>query len=320
MTFNSAVNATVCNDLMNFNFPRSKVTVLLLVSPLAIAFLITPYLKWKREGGTSVEQLAEKSSLPKNRHSVRLSVVVPAYNETERLPAMMNEAIAYLNDRRNQEPKFSWEIIVVDDHSSDSTFDLATSFNTEATPVYAIRLKRNAGKGGAVRMGVLNSVGDTVLMADADGATKFSDIENLEREYDPTTGVEVVFGSRHKLETSAAVQKRHPLRNLLMYGFHMAVVLIIGTHIKDTQCGFKLFSNRAGKLLFRSLHLQRWAFDTEIVLLCRLLNFKVAEIDVTWTEIEGSKLNPALAAIQMLRDMILLRLLYTLNVWTPIIG
>ena len=297
-----------------------KLTALLLISPLVIVFFVVPYLKWRKEGTLPVSQLVEKSSLPKTRTPVRLSVVVPAYNETERLPAMMNEAIAYLNDRRNQEPKFNWEIVVVDDHSSDSTFDLATSFNTEATPVYAIRLKKNAGKGGAVRMGVLNSVGEQVLMADADGATKFSDLENLEKSYDPSTGVEVVFGSRHKLEDSEAVQKRHPLRNLLMYGFHLAVVLIIGTHIKDTQCGFKLFSRQAGKLLFQSLHLQRWAFDTEIVLLCRILRFSVAEVDVTWTEIEGSKLNPAIAAIQMLRDMVLLRLLYFLNVWRPVLS
>jgi dolichyl-phosphate beta-glucosyltransferase len=297
-----------------------KLTALLLISPLVIVFLVVPYLMWRKEGTIPVSQLAEKSSLPRNRTPVSLSVVVPAYNETERLTAMMNEAIAYLNDRRNQEPKFSWEIVVVDDHSADATFDLAISFNTEATPVYAIRLKKNSGKGGAVRMGVLNSVGDRVLMVDADGATKFSDLGNLEKSYDPSNGVEVVFGSRHKIQESEAVQKRHPLRNLLMYGFHLAVFWIIGTHIKDTQCGFKLFSKRAGKMLFESLHLQRWAFDTEIVLLCRILGFSVAEVDVTWTEIEGSKLNPAIAPIQMLRDMVLLRLLYLLNVWKPVMS
>jgi dolichyl-phosphate beta-glucosyltransferase len=261
--------------------------------------------------------LAEKSSIPIKRNPVKLSVIVPAFNEVQRLPFMMNEAISYLTDRRNQEPKFDWEIIVVDDHSVDGTFDLATSFNTEATPVYAIRLRKNSGKGGAVRTGVLHAAGELVLMADADGATKFSDLEKLEKAYKPDEGIEVAFGSRHKLQQSDAVQKRHPLRNLLMYGFHLAVVLIIGTRIKDTQCGFKLFSKRAGRVLFKSLHLQRWAFDTEIVLLCRMLRFKVAEVDVTWTEIEGSKLSPAIAAVQMLRDMILLRLLYVLNVWKP---
>jgi dolichyl-phosphate beta-glucosyltransferase len=291
----------------------------LLVVPLILAFILIPYLKWRKEGTLPLNQLAEMSSLPIKRATVKLSVVVPAFNESERLPAMMNETILYLTDRRNQEPKFDWEVIVVDDHSSDSTFDLATSFNTEATPVFAIRLRKNLGKGGAVRVGMLHAVGEMVLMVDADGATRFSDIEKLEAAYNPDAGMDVVFGSRQKLRNSDAVQKRHLLRNLLMYGFHMAVVLIIGTHIKDTQCGFKLFSQRSSRILFKSLHLQRWAFDTEIVLLCRILKFPIAEIDVNWTEIDGSKLNPAVAAVQMLRDMLLVRMLYALNVWKPVL-
>ena len=102
-----------------------------------------------------------------------------------------------------------------------------------------------------------------------------------------------------------------------MHAFHVAVLVIIGTDIRDTQCGFKLFSKRASDILFRSLHLERWAFDTEIVLLCNLLGFKVREVDVNWTEIPGSKRNVVVASLQMLRDMILLRVLYLLGVWKP---
>ena len=246
---------------------------------------------------------------------MKLSLVVPAYNETERLPAMMKEALAYLIDRRNNEPKYTWEVIVVDDHSSDATFDLAASFNTEATPVYAFRLRKNSGKGGAVRAGALQAVGETVLMVDADGATRFSDISKLEKELEQTG--DVVFGSRDHLRRAESVKKRSPLRNLLMYLFHVAVLGIIGTHIKDTQCGFKLFSKRASRILFRSLHLQRWAFDTELVLLCHILKLKISEVEVDWTEIEGSKLNVAIASVQMLRDMVLVRLMYLLGVWSP---
>lgn len=229
---------------------------------------------------------------------------------------MMKEALAYLIDRRNNEPKYTWEVIVVDDHSRDATFDLAASFNTEATPVYAFRLRKNSGKGGAVRAGALQAVGETVLMVDADGATQFSEIGKLEKELAST---EVVFGSRDHLRKAESVQKRNPLRNLLMYLFHVAVLGIIGTHIKDTQCGFKLFSKRASRILFGSLHLKRWAFDTELVLLCQQLKLKVAEVDVKWTEIEGSKLNVAIASVQMLRDMLLLRVLYLIAVWRPLI-
>ena len=207
----------------------------------------------------------------------------------------------------------------MDDQSDDSTFDLATSFHTEATQVYAIRLRKNLGKGGAVRVGALHASANYVLMADADGATRFSDIEKLEARIRESEGVEIAFGSRDHLRRTESVQKRNPIRNVLMFVFHLAVLLIIGTRIKDTQCGFKLFSKRSSQVLFRSLHLQRWAFDTEIVLLCKLLKLQVAEVDVNWTEIPGSKLNVAVASIQMLRDMILLRALYLLGVWKPIV-
>lgn len=264
-----------------------------------------------------MSEVAEKSTIPKKRKAVKLSVVVPAYNETERMPVMMEETLGYLTARQKSNPKFTWEIIVVDDHSRDKTFDVATSFNSDSTPVYALRLRKNAGKGGAVRVGALHAVGETILMVDADGATKFSDLEKLEKEYNPKAGVEVVFGSREHLRRAEDAQQRNPLRKLLMFCFHVAVLGIIGTHIKDTQCGFKLFSKRTSKILFQSLHLERWAFDTEIVLLCQILGFKVAEVDVEWMEIAGSKLNVIVASIQMLRDMILLRLMYLLHIWVP---
>jgi dolichyl-phosphate beta-glucosyltransferase len=231
---------------------------------------------------------------------------------------MMHETLEYLRARQKKDAKFTWEIIVVDDHSRDATVDVATSYNTDSTPVYALRLRKNAGKGGAVRVGALHAVGEMILMVDADGATKFSDLEKLEKEYNPSAGVEVVFGSRDHLRTAEeSVQKRNPIRNLLMFGFHVVVLAIIGTHIKDTQCGFKLFSKRASRILFKSLHLERWAFDTEIVLLCQILGIKVAEVDVEWMEIAGSKLNVIIASIQMLRDMVLLRLMYMLHIWVP---
>jgi len=186
--------------------------------------------------------------------------------------------------------------------------------------VYGIRLKKNAGKGGAVRMGALHAVGEYILMVDADGATRFSDIKELEEVYNPDEGVEVVFGSRDHLKRTESVQKRNPIRNFLMGCFHIAVLMIIGTNIKDTQCGFKIFSKRTSDILFGSLHLERWAFDTEIVLLCNILKFRIREVDVNWTEIPGSKLNVVVASIQMLRDMLLLRILYVLGIWHPTIN
>ncbi len=289
-----------------------------MLAPLFIIFILYPYLRWRKIQAKPVDAMIASSTVPTDREKVHLSVIVPAYNEQERLSPMLNEAIAYLNDRRNSEPKYTWEVIVVDDESSDSTYDLASSFNTEATPIYAIRLKKNTGKGGAVRVGVLKSVGEYILMVDADGATRFSDIEKLESSMNDS-GAAIAVGSRDHLRFADSVKKRSPVRNFLMKCFHLAVLVIIGTGIKDTQCGFKLFARGPGIALFNSLHLERWAFDTEIIFLSNLLNFKITETPVEWTEIPGSKLNLIIGSVQMLRDMILLRLMYALSIWRPVV-
>ena len=150
-------------------------------------------------------------------------------------------------------------------------------------------------------------------MVDADGATRFADFENLEKA---SRSFQVVFGSRHHLQDGEAVAKRNLLRNVLMHCFHFLVNLIVGTSVKDTQCGFKLFSRDSARLLFPGLHLKRWAFDIELVVLCRILNLEISEVPVNWTEIAGSKLNIISSSIQMLRDMAAVRLFYFLGLWT----
>jgi len=130
------------------------------------------------------------------------------------------------------------------------------------------------------------------------------------------TPYHIAFGSRSHIAASTATQRKW-YRNLLMYGFHFAVKLLVNTNIKDTQCGFKLFTRPAARLIFGSLHLTRWAFDIEIVHIADLVGFRILEIPVTWTEVSGSKLNVVSASIQMLRDMFAIRLLYAMGVWKP---
>jgi dolichyl-phosphate beta-glucosyltransferase len=114
---------------------------------------------------------------------------------------------------------------------------------------------------------------------------------------------------------------RSLLRGLLMHVFHVCVVVLIGAHnVKDTQCGFKLFPRTAATRLFRHLHLQRWAFDTELLFLATRWQYELLEVDVAWHDVEGSKLhtsalNLALVSICMLRDMACVRLCYTLGLW-----
>jgi dolichyl-phosphate beta-glucosyltransferase len=92
---------------------------------------------------------------------------------------------------------------------------------------------------------------------------------------------------------------------------------LIERHIHDTQCGFKLFRADVGKRLFSSLHLSGWAFDIELVLLARILRKRIAEVPVTWIEMPGSKLNLVCGHLTMLRDIVLLKLLYCCCIWRP---
>lgn len=235
-----------------------------------------------------------------------LSIVIPAYNEEDRLPSTVEETLAYLAGRRKVKgPSFTWEIVIVDDGSSDDTASTAFSFVKRLgfDAVRVLRLPKNRGKGYAVKAGMLCARGSNLLMMDADGATRVSDLEKLETKMEEITtrgkrmsGAEgssslpgFVLGSRAHLQEEA-MAKRTWVRNIMMRGFHALVTLVVGSEIRDTQCGFKLFTRPAARLLFPNQRLQRWAFDVELVKLAQSFNVPTAEVQVAWTEIPGSKI------------------------------
>lgn len=264
----------------------------------------------------------EKKPFPSihDRPEKDLSVVVPAYNEEERLPVMMDEAMAYLEKRQKQRSSFKYEVIVVDDGSSDKTTQVALNYSKKygSDKVRVLTLVKNRGKGGAVRMGVLVSRGKTILMADADGATKFADLQHVEAGLDSLKpwpeNLAISCGSRAHLEKES-IAKRSLFRTLLMYGFHSLVWFLCVRRVRDTQCGFKLFTREAAARLFTALHVDRWAFDVELLYIAQCLKIPIAEIAVNWTEIEGSKLVPFWSWLQMGRDLLFIRLRYLTGAW-----
>ena len=243
--------------------------------------------------------------------SVDLTVVVPAYNEELRITRMLDEATEYLASRG---PALSWEVIVVDDGSRDRTAEVVQAYAARrgGLPVRVMRLARNKGKGGTVRCGMLAGRGRLLLMADADGATRFSDVARLEAALLPPRGLAV--GSRAHV-VSEAVARRTALRNLLMRAFHLVVRWVGVAGVRDTQCGFKLFSRAAARLIFPALHVERWAFDVEMLWIAQGLELPVAEVPVNWQEIDGSKLDPLTASLEMLLDMVRIKLAYMFGIW-----
>jgi dolichyl-phosphate beta-glucosyltransferase len=173
-----------------------------------------------------------------------ISLVVPAYKETERLPVMMRETLSYLQTRVEKDPSFTYEIIVVDDGSGDGTTECALAYSEEhgAELVRVLRLAKNRGKGGAVKMGVLSSRGKRVLMVDADAATEITDLGKLETMLDriETDGLGIVCGSRAHLEDDAKASRSF-FRTILMHGFHTLVSTLCVEGVRDTQYGAILF-------------------------------------------------------------------------------
>eukprot|EP00747_Dinoflagellata_sp_TGD_P167839 gnl/TRDRNA2_/TRDRNA2_193037_c0_seq1.p1 gnl/TRDRNA2_/TRDRNA2_193037_c0~~gnl/TRDRNA2_/TRDRNA2_193037_c0_seq1.p1 ORF type:complete len:329 (+),score=52.95 gnl/TRDRNA2_/TRDRNA2_193037_c0_seq1:43-1029(+) len=313
----------------------SAIALVVLLGLLAWALL--PYFNWRDVHEVPLEAYVARTSFQAapgelippawKPPAVTLSVVVPAYNEEFRLPQMLDETLTYLESRAAASPSaFSYEVVVVDDGSVDSTYAAALAVRpSEQAKVYGelrvLQLRQNCGKGFAVRAGMLVARGSLLLMADADGATSIRDLERLELalERHKADGTQMAFGSRHHLQDDA-LRRRSWLRNVLMRGFHFVVWIFVGGHIRDTQCGFKLFHASVGKQIFASLHLYRWAFDTEIVVLAGLLGKNIAEVPVTFTDIPGSKLNLLTGSITMLRDIVLLRVLFLLGVWHPAVA
>ncbi|XP_059540348.1 dolichyl-phosphate beta-glucosyltransferase isoform X1 [Myotis daubentonii] len=244
----------------------------------------------------------QKETLPTIRDSPtkQLSIVVPSYNEEKRLPIMMDEALGYLEERQKQDPTFTYEVIVVDDGSKDQTSKVAFKYCQKygSDKIRVITLVKNRGKGGAIKMGIFSSRGEKILMADADGATKFPDVEKLEK------GLK-----------DLQPWPRSYFRTLLMYGFHFLVWFLCVRGIRDTQCGFKLLTREAALRTFSSLHIERWAFDVELLYIAQFFKIPIAEIAVNWTEIEGSKLVPFWSWLQMGKDLLFIRLRYLTGAW-----
>ncbi|KAI5811279.1 nucleotide-diphospho-sugar transferase, partial [Peziza echinospora] len=253
---------------------------------------------------------------------VLISVIVPAYNESLRLPLMLSDAVTFLTTAFPPPPTssttttpYGWEILIIDDGSTDSTSLTALTWarknnhtNTPHSSIRTITLARNRGKGGAVTHGMRHLRGQHAIFADADGATKFADLTAL-LESLSTSSSDIAVGSRAHMLTTPAVVQRSKIRNLLMYTFHTYLSLMMAplADIKDTQCGFKLFTRRAAAEIFPRMHNEGWIFDVEVLLLAKKLGYGIREVPVTWHEVEGTKMSLVRDSVMMAWDLAVLR-------------
>eukprot|EP01024_Parvocaulis_polyphysoides_P057160 TRINITY_DN6070_c0_g1_i1.p1 TRINITY_DN6070_c0_g1~~TRINITY_DN6070_c0_g1_i1.p1 ORF type:complete len:356 (+),score=17.33 TRINITY_DN6070_c0_g1_i1:125-1069(+) len=281
-------------------------------------------LQWDLHQKTGIPSFFKDPSTGQDCHLPRisdeptktLSIVMPAYNEQDRLPQTLDETLKYLSLRRDRFSNFTYEVIVVDDGSKDRTSDVVYSYIQKygLDTLRLITYRQNRGKGFAVKLGLLSARGQRILMADSDGATRIQDVEDLEKVME-SQNVDLVLGSRAHLQ-SKAVAERPAIRIFLMRVFHLLVLMVVGDAIKDTQCGFKLYSRDAVRLIFPNCRLQRWCQDVEIIYIAQKLGLKMKEVKVKWTEMPGSKIRFS-SILHMALEIVGVKVAYSLlGLWS----
>ena len=227
---------------------------------------------------------------------MELSVVIPAYNEEQRILPTVKKIHSLLSKQ-----KHDFEIIVVDDGSTDRTKQVVEELGLAFTRV--VRQPGNTGKGAAVQRGIMESVKEWILFSDADLSTP---IEELGKFLSLTKEADIIIGSRN-LKGSKIQVKQPFLRSSLGKAFPKIVSLILTMPIKDTQCGFKLFHKRT-KHLFSPLLTKGYAFDVEVLYKAMLSGYRIKEVPVIWRNDGRSKGSPLRDSLRMLRDIIRIKL------------
>ena len=212
-----------------------------------------------------------------------LSIIIPAYNERSRLPATLNRVIDYMKVAGWG----AWEIVVVDDGSSDGTAEVAEAAHDANACVRVLRNPGNRGKGYAVRHGMLESKMDWRLLTDADLSAPIEELEKLWNAV-KDGAAEVAIGSR-ALDRSLIAVHQTGFRETAGKMFNLVMQICIGLRLRDTQCGFKLFRGDVADLVFARQQIERFGFDVEALFVAQNLGYRIAEIPVRWSHVEGSK-------------------------------
>lgn len=230
---------------------------------------------------------------------MKISVVIPAYNEERRLPNTLRTIIDFVSVRNEE-----FEIIVVDDGSKDSTYNSAKEFGDS---IYVYTLEKNSGKGAAVRKGVLEATGDLIFFTDADLSTPIYEMDKLLN--DLKNSFDISIGSR-AVDYSMIKVHQPFYREFMGKTFNKIVQLLVIKGIKDTQCGFKGFKNKVAKETFSKTLIDGFSFDVEVLYIARKLNYKISEVPVEWYNDQQTKINPIKDSYKMLKEIFKIRKLH----------
>jgi glycosyltransferase involved in cell wall biosynthesis len=227
------------------------------------------------------------------------SIILPAFNESSRLAASLEKALAFVRKQR-----WSVEIIVVNDGSRDDTAEIAKGFMLQAPEIRLLENPGNRGKGYSVRNGMLNASGEILLFSDADFS---SPIEESVKLIDAIAqGADVAFGSRWLLAETQTL-RQSLLRQFVGRVYNLLLRLVLGLPYKDTQCGFKACTRRAAEVIFTRQQIEGWGFDPELLFIARKFGLKMTEVPVVWANDDRSKVNLIVDGFKMFYELLKIR-------------
>lgn len=239
---------------------------------------------------------------------MKLSIVIPAYNEEKRLPPMLKAYEAYFSAHYGND----CEILVVVNGSRDRTEEVARALAESRSQIRVLVEEQPIGKGGAVMMGFEAAAGDLIGFVDGDGATAPEAFDDLVQHIGDA---DLIIASRW-MEGSVMDPMQPLARRIASRTFNGLVRLLFRVHVTDTQCGAKLAKREALRVVMPRMGLTRWAFDVDLLFQLRRAGFIIVERPTVWRDVAGSKIRVVRASLQMFAAIVRLRLLHSPLDWT----
>ncbi len=233
------------------------------------------------------------------------SIVIPAYNESGRIPATLDAVIACIRGKG-----WSAEVVVVDDGSRDRTADVVREFAARNPEVRLLQNPGNHGKGYSVRNGILHSLGEVVMFTDADLSAPMEEAQGL---FDAiAAGADIAIGSRW-LERQRQTIRQPFYRRFFGRCFNAVTRMVMRLPFADTQCGFKAFTRAAAQTVFQLQTIERWGFDPEILFIALKRGYRIKEVPVSWGHDERTQISYLRDGARMLQDLAQVR-------WNALLG
>lgn len=237
-----------------------------------------------------------------------LSIIIPAFNEENRLKETLCRISAYLLARYTDS-----EIIIVDDGSSDRTIAIANDFaRGSRLKIIVLKNDKNQGKGSAVKKGILASSGDFVLFSDADLSTPIEELAKFINYI--KDGYDVVIGSRANKDSDIRVSQPW-YRQMMGKTFNMLIRILLFRDFNDTQCGFKLFRGDIARCIAKDMKIDGFCFDVEMLYLAKRRHCKIKELGIVWNNSSQSKVKILNSSLSMFFDLVKVRMIHEKNTY-----